>query len=112
MILHFSQVNKIAKLLIFIPFFVLSGWQNIAQATEDEEAYYKVINVPKNDVLNIRRRPDHRSPKVGRISRSEKCVMVIGTGYAPNGQKWYQVDYRKTIGWVNAHYLVWNPACY
>jgi len=102
MILYFSQTRKIAKLLIFISFFVLSGWQNIVQATEDEESYYKVV----------RQSPNHRSPKVGRIPRNEKCVMVIGMGYAPNENKWYQVDYRNTMGWVNARYLVWNPACY
>ncbi|MCK5522456.1 MAG: SH3 domain-containing protein [Thiomargarita sp.] len=106
--LYFSQRNQLALWLFFTTVLIAVP----VQANPDyENVYYNIVDIPKNDVLNIRKEPDFRSSKIGQIPESEECVMVIDTANAPNKKKWYQVNYQDIIGWVNAHYLVLNPDC-
>jgi len=103
MLLQLSQIKKFVNLLVITNFLVLVGWQTALFANE---SYYKVVDVPNWDVLNIRKYPNHRSKKVGQIPPNERCVLVIGEEYAGNDALWFQVSYDGTTGWVNSFYML------
>ncbi len=96
MSLQFYHIKKLATLVIVASLIVLANSYNTTVQAGDE-GYYKVINVPKYDVLNIRKYSNHRSRKVGSIPRTEEYVMVIGRGYR-RGRLWFKVNYRGVVG--------------
>jgi len=95
-------MKKWIILVGFLTFFM--GWHTIPQA-KTIKAYYYVVNVPRNDVLNIRKSPNRQSKKVGKISRNETCVWVVRSKRARNKRSWYKVAYRGVDGWVNSRYM-------
>ena len=82
------------------------GWHTISQAkTKTIEAYYFVVNVPQNDVLNIRSSSNYRSKKIGEIPQWETCVWVVISKRVRNKKWWYKVAYKGVDGWVNSRYM-------
>ncbi len=66
---------------------------------------YRVVNVEKHDVLNIRSGPSVRYRKVGSIPAGSACVIKTGRKRG----KWHQVQYAQILGWVNSRYLRFLP---
>ncbi len=67
-----------------------------------------VVNVVKNDVLNVREKPDHKSKKVG--SWSLEGVMIVDHCVTIKKTIWckaapYELREDGASGWVNARYL-------
>jgi hypothetical protein len=64
-----------------------------------------VINVPANDVLNMRDTASHNGRQVGQIPPNENCLPQLDQSYASNSQKWVMIRYDNTKGWVNSYFL-------
>ncbi len=67
---------------------------------------FRVQGVDLADVLNMRARPDPRSPVVGIIPPTGRGVRLAGGQRAVGSARWWQVTYKGTDGWVNARFLV------
>lgn len=61
---------------------------------------FDVTGVAADDVLNIRERPDAKSPIIGKLAPDATRVEVVGER---NG--WMQVNTAERSGWVNGRYL-------
>lgn len=61
---------------------------------------FDVAGVAADDVLNIRERPDAKSPIIGTLAPDATHVEVVGER---NG--WMQVNTAERSGWVNGRYL-------
>ena len=66
---------------------------------------WKVVNVAKWDVLNIRSGPGVRFQKVGEIPAGSACVSRTKECRG----RWCRVSYADYTGWVNVRYLRWLP---
>lgn len=77
-------------------------------STFKNSIFAKVINVSKHDVLNIRSKPDYKSPKIGEVAPS--TLLGIDTCQRDTISTWCKVsilinvEFVKT-GWVNAFFL-------
>ena len=96
------------KMLILSIFFSVGVW------ADNTALFGFVINVSKNDVLNVRSEPSHKAKKVGALPFDagmgiEKCKTVKNSTWCrvyPLVQNWYDNFWEeKNIGWVNARYL-------
>ncbi len=96
------------KMLILSIFFSVGVW------ADNTALFGFVINVSKNDVLNVRSEPSHKAKKVGALPFDagmgiDKCKTVKNSTWCrvyPLVQNWYENFWEeKNIGWVNARYL-------
>ena len=62
---------------------------------------YRVVRVPFDDVLNLRRQADGESAIVGSIPSEGKRIRM--TGYCVG--EWCPVSHGQSAGWVNRRYL-------
>lgn len=92
-------------------------------AEADGPDYWQVRNVEKNDVLNMRNKPDFKADKTGEIPFDASCVRNIGCkgGLTLNEfttlseiekqqilkqrPRWCRVRYKEVTGWVAGRYL-------
>jgi uncharacterized protein YraI len=109
MLLQFSAVKKIAKVITVTSFVVLAGGYTTLQAEPNYEPisddgivpFFEVISVKTDDVLNIRKSPDPSSNKVGKIPANQTCVASLNK---KSGQ-WVEVTHKGALGWANLRYL-------
>lgn len=95
-------------LLVAAPF---AAW-----ATADGPDCWSVSGVARNDVLNIRARPDARSPIVGTIpptagileNRNDSSDSDVEPRAHPN---WCKIRYKKITGWVACRFLEIPDSC-
>lgn len=62
----------------------------------------EVRGVSSDDVLNLRRTPDHRSDKIGSLAHDATGVEVTALS---DDTRWVQVNSGETSGWVRSRYL-------
>lgn len=95
----------------------------LSAAHADGPDFFRVIRVPKGDVLNLRSAPSARADKVGKIPPGSSCVRNLGcqgglsfeeysTISAPErarrikqNPRWCHVEFRGQSGWVHGQYL-------
>ena len=93
---------------------ILSLFISIGLWAESSALFGKVINVTKNDTLNVRSQSNYEAKKVGEIPSGaymgiEQCKTVMNSTWCrvyPLVQNFYENFWEeKNIGWVNARYL-------
>jgi len=78
-------------------------------STADGPDMLSVRNVARNDVLNIREAPDHRSPIVGTIPFDAKTIVNRGCGHR---ESWCEVEFKEAIGFANGQFLQESSVSY
>ena len=65
-----------------------------------------VINTAKNDRLNVREKPDAKSPILARLKNGSP-VVINGEANSPNGSLWYFIHDEESgvSGYVSAKYI-------
>jgi SH3-like domain-containing protein len=71
----------------------------------DEVTTYRVVNVDRGDVLNMRAGPSSAYSVVGSIPPAEAGIRLVGAC-----REWCQVEYKGVAGWVNHRFLAVEPA--
>ncbi|MEA2028325.1 MAG: SH3 domain-containing protein [Campylobacterota bacterium] len=94
------MISKLLKTTIFIALLTTH-----LQATADGPNYYRVVGVASNDVLWMRDKPHHRSPKIAQIPHNARKITPIKCQWITPKSRWCKVAYHGQIGWVNARYL-------
>ncbi len=64
---------------------------------------FKVINVNKDDSLNVRQEPDASAPVVCRLAATTTGIEVIDT---VKSKKWWKIRYMGNTGYVNRSFLI------
>lgn len=64
-----------------------------------------VINVAKDDVLNVRAQPDASAEIITTLPPYSRNVIIAGTRHESGKEIWWQVVTPAGTGWVNARYL-------
>ena len=72
---------------------------------------YVVTNVGSDDVLNVREKPDHNSPKIGEIPCNGQDVMDLEQKHFSGSSLWAKIQYGLIVGWVNSTYLEITNDC-
>ena len=94
---------------------------NAKEMTNETALFGSVINVSKNDTLNVRFEPNYKAKKVGEIPSKwrvgiEKCKGINNSTWCrvyPLVQVWHENFCEdKNIGWVNAKYLKFSNRGY
>lgn len=86
---------------------MLAGFARADPIAVDTE--HCVVNVRSDDFLNMRDRPDPRSPIVARKAYGECGILVTG----PCRGSWCRVEDGHSLGWMHRHYLAMvSPALY
>lgn len=68
--------------------------------------YYEVINVEKNDALNLRVKPDSNAERVTvKIPHDAKHILFYGEQKKRKLSVWYKIRFNGADGWVNSRYL-------
>lgn len=71
---------------------------------------YRVTGVPADDTLTMREQPSEGGKpadwkELGQIPRDAEHVLGTGRSVQVNGQRWAEVSFGGTLGWVNAAFL-------
>lgn len=83
---------------------------SVLEAEVKPGLFAHVVYIDKNDVLNIRQTPDHKSKKVGALPNGaymgiEKCQKVKGSLWCKVYEVSQNFSEEYNPGWVNASYL-------
>jgi uncharacterized protein YgiM (DUF1202 family) len=117
MLLKNIPLKKLAKLALVTAFSLLMGWHATSQAAPEYDPLYdkerviffQVVNVSADDVLNLRKFPNYRSRKVGKIPANQECVAYLNEirqkRYHKYSRKWVKVSHKGVQGWANLRYL-------
>jgi hypothetical protein len=100
----------LALLLLSLPFV-----ESVAWATADGPDCWAVKGVAKNDVLNVREKPNASSKIIGAIPSNTRSVQNANDTECPDaptknmpkecGSGWCKVKYKAVVGWVNCRFL-------
>jgi uncharacterized protein YgiM (DUF1202 family) len=66
---------------------------------------YRVINVKRNDTLNMRFGPGSQYKKIGEIPANAKDLTLEQCKLSTKGGRWCKVKYKANSGWVSALYI-------
>ena len=106
--------------IVFLSLFLIT--QNVFSAADGPD-YWQVHGVEKEDVLNIRQAPNHKSKKIGEIPSDGQCLKNLKceggltfeeftnlTEAEKNKIKkerprWCYIEYKGVKGWVAGRYL-------
>ena len=72
---------------------------------------YSVVNVDKNDTLNVREKPNAKSKIIAHLSFDEKDIKVFNygeEGESPTDNKWIKIEIDHKVGWVYWRYIEEN----
>ena len=98
-----------ARLWAAVPLFcllLLSAAAAVQHASAvDGAATYRVVNVERGDVLNMRAGPSSDYSVIGSIPPTETGIRLVGPC-----RDWCQVEYGGVSGWVNRNYLTVEAA--
>ena len=105
MLWQFTPIAKLIKISLLATIcLALTGLQTYSQASE--YCYMsKIVNVKSWDVLNIRKHPNPRSRKIGRIPSRQVCIYTYCDIAYYKGSEWVKVNYHGVTGWVSSRYL-------
>lgn len=68
-----------------------------------------VVNLPKNDTLNVRKRAGTTNPILEKLAPNSKVTITGESKTTKDGQEWFEIiTQNKNTGWVNNHYLKLN----
>jgi len=67
--------------------------------------YYKVVNISRDDTLNMRSGPGREYQKVGEIPPHEDTLTLLQCAPSTRGGRWCKVRYGYQEGWVSALYI-------
>lgn len=97
-------------------------------ASSDGPDYFKVTDVKKSDILNVRTQPDYRSEQLFEVPYNGQCLKNLGcvggltfdefTTLTDEEQaqiiklrpRWCEIEYEGSAGWVSARYLTESGA--
>jgi uncharacterized protein YraI len=79
---------------------LFSGFPAERAFAVDEAATYRVVDVERGDVLNMRGGPSSAYPVVGSIPPGEGGIRSVGPC-----REWCQVEYKGVSGWVYRRFL-------
>ena len=68
---------------------------------------YSVVNVDKNDTLNVREKPNSRSKIIAHLSFDAKDIKVFNYG-EEESLKWVKIEIKHKVGWVYWKYIEEN----
>ncbi len=77
----------------------LTGWRDLP-------ALYDVRDVASDDVLNVRTRPDPRSPIIATLAPDARGIEIVGID---ESGKWGMIGLPEATGWVSMRYLARQP---
>jgi hypothetical protein len=69
------------------------------------DASYAVFNVARQEVLNLRARPNPAAESAGALPPDARGIKVTGAGVRIGRARWVPIEYEKITGWVNQNYL-------
>ena len=72
----------------------------------DLPALYDVQDVASDDVLNVRARPDPRSPIIATLAPDARGIEIVGID---ESGKWGMIGLPEATGWVSMRYLARQP---
>jgi SH3-like domain-containing protein len=84
---------------------LFSGFPAERALAVDEAVTYRVVNVERGDVLNMRAGPSSAYSVVGSIPPAEVGIRSVGPC-----REWCQVEYKGVSGWVNRRFLAVEAA--
>lgn len=101
-----AEVPKIAPAKGWVEVNAATGRkQSAASRMLKPSARYAVFNVPPNDLLNVRERPDRNSKVVGQLAHDAQNIRVGGNGARAGKEVWVKITHESVSGWVNQNYL-------
>lgn len=68
-------------------------------------AFYYVVYVSSDDVLNVRTGPGVDNPVIGVIPHDGTGIQITGSGTMVEDALWVPIQYQDITGWVNSRYL-------
>jgi hypothetical protein len=71
--------------------------------------FYRVINVPANEALNVRSEPGLEEPIIGVIPADGTNIEGTGISVIRDGMFWVPIRYETLTGWVACQYLTEQP---
>ena len=71
---------------------------------------YAVTGVERDDVLNIRSRPEARAALIGAIPSDGTGIRLLGPTARVGQSTWREIEYQGMRGWVNARFLAAQPS--
>ena len=91
-------------------FWIASCFPTAAESpTDDSPTYtstaFRVVHVPKGDVLHIRAKPSPEGEDRGTIPYDATSIVSLGSSANVSGSSWLLIDYFGKIGWVNSHFV-------
>lgn len=72
---------------------------------------YRVVKVPANDMLWIRKQSGVHSKRVGAIPYDATFVEITGPSQMEGQTRWVPIKYKGIAGWVNRGYLAESADC-
>ena len=64
--------------------------------------FLKVNNLPKDELLCVKKKPSTTAGVIATIAYNTRCVEVLKCKQGGNNQTWCQVKYIKKVGWVDS----------
>lgn len=98
--------RHIAAQTILLSCLLLSGPVTAAPAMD----VFQVVNVGKNDSLNMRAWPSAKSKVVATLPYNAKWIASRRAPVTKEGASWREVYWNGTKGWINAKYIQFDPA--
>ena len=99
-----STVNADGAVWVPIKYMEHRGWVN-RDFLIKQSWLFRVANVEKGDVLNIRAEPGPDNPIISEIPYNATTVQIIGTSVMINEAIWVPIKYGPSTGWVNRYFL-------
>ncbi len=93
-----GHVFKTTLLILFSSTFAFS--------TASGPDHFNVRGVASDDVLWMHPTANYKSKKIGKIPYNARCVKNLGCK-----ERWCEVNYKGTVGWVNGKYLEESGNC-
>ena len=63
--------------------------------------FLKVDNIPKDELLCVKKKPSITAGVIATIAYDTRCVEVLKCKPGDNNQTWCQVKYFRKVGWIN-----------
>ena len=82
-------------------------WLPFAAVAENFPAFYDVVDVASDDVLNIRAEPNAGAPVIGALGPNEQGIEVVSLS---TDGRWARLNSGESSGWVSVRYLARSAA--
>jgi len=99
--------HPILSFLIFV--LSVSIWLTGSAFPSQAADVFSVINVVKNDALNVRSAPSADAERLGTLAFNATSVTTTGQTRKTGRATWIEIEFDGAKGWVNAAYLSATP---